>query len=585
MTFFTIAYLGMLFFKQDLLFRLQEQSIFLFTTDFLKEALIEPGGMLVYLGRFLTQFFYLPWLGALIFTSLLFLTQQLLLKSSSIDPRWHMLSLLPPAFFLINLTQLSYNLYVMSIGDIAYSQMLGYLLTLGGLVLYQNLRSELQRWLFLLLFLPIFYPLAGFHALAGMVYLVLAELLSPTFSVRKSIPKAVVGLLLAAMIPQLASLLLYPTLNTKFVYSCGTPNMEYYSTWAELWIPILAAYALAFLLFGLSKFTFSESKKMKWLNPFLLATSLLLVVGFSNWDPNFRAQIRMERALGNRDWNKVLDIAAHRKNPTRNLVLYRNIALARQNQLCQRMFTYPDGSDTIRTSRRIKPSLTNAPLLYYYYGLPNYSYHWCMELMVQYGMKVDYLRYMAKSALLNGEYKLAAKYLHPLQSTLFYRSWSRKANRYATKSAELLSDPEFKEINELLAYTEQGWEPDQAVEACIHFHYNHLASGSFPMLELSMASILSAKSAELFWNILPTYLQFHAVVPVHVQEAVLLYSAIERMTGVEKIPIDPNVLHRFRTFYDRTNTAAGLPTGKAMERIEDDFGDTFWYYYLFVKAQ
>lgn len=43
LTFFAFSILFLLVFQQDLLFRLQEQSIFLFTTDFLKDALVEPG--------------------------------------------------------------------------------------------------------------------------------------------------------------------------------------------------------------------------------------------------------------------------------------------------------------------------------------------------------------------------------------------------------------------------------------------------------------------------------------------------------------------------------------------------------------
>ena len=49
--------------ESDLLWKIQQYDLFLFTTLFFKQQMVESGGMLTYLGSFFTQFFYYPWLG------------------------------------------------------------------------------------------------------------------------------------------------------------------------------------------------------------------------------------------------------------------------------------------------------------------------------------------------------------------------------------------------------------------------------------------------------------------------------------------------------------------------------------------
>ena len=51
----------------------QEQyQLFLWTGDYLVERLSVAGGLADYIGEFLTQFYYIPWLGALILALLFF---------------------------------------------------------------------------------------------------------------------------------------------------------------------------------------------------------------------------------------------------------------------------------------------------------------------------------------------------------------------------------------------------------------------------------------------------------------------------------------------------------------------------------
>ena len=61
----------------------------------------------------------------------------------------------------------------------------------------------------------------------------------------------------------------------------------------------------------------------------------------------------------------------------------------------------------------------NGIIVNYHIGKLNDSYRWCMEYMVEYGMRNFYIKYMTKCALLNEEYALAEKYLNILSGNFF----------------------------------------------------------------------------------------------------------------------------------------------------------------------
>ena len=75
----------------------QEQNqLFLFTWDYLGERLSVTGGLADWIAEFLTQFNYIPWLGALLLSGLFVLLQMLVWKLSDSDfLEWYPLSYIP----------------------------------------------------------------------------------------------------------------------------------------------------------------------------------------------------------------------------------------------------------------------------------------------------------------------------------------------------------------------------------------------------------------------------------------------------------------------------------------------------------
>ena len=82
-------------FEHEYLFRVQELSLWLPTKVYFDERMLVPGGLMNYLACFLTQFFYYPMLGALIYVSLLLLVQWLVIKVFRIPARYGLIALIP----------------------------------------------------------------------------------------------------------------------------------------------------------------------------------------------------------------------------------------------------------------------------------------------------------------------------------------------------------------------------------------------------------------------------------------------------------------------------------------------------------
>lgn len=70
--------------------------------------------------------------------------------------------------------------------------------------------------------------------------------------------------------------------------------------------------------------------------------------------------------------------------------------------------------------------------------------------------------------------------------------------------------------------------------------------------------------------------------PVHYQEAALLYYSLKRDVDISKINIDKNVLNNFREFIIAKNKYAKLSTDQAKPFFAERFGNTYWYYYYFL---
>src|SRR5512133_2702620 len=71
MVFFLGSFIYFGFFADYIFFYQEKSSLFICSSDFLFENLHQPGGLLIFLGIFLSAFFYCPFIGATIVSAIL----------------------------------------------------------------------------------------------------------------------------------------------------------------------------------------------------------------------------------------------------------------------------------------------------------------------------------------------------------------------------------------------------------------------------------------------------------------------------------------------------------------------------------
>ncbi|MBQ1664782.1 MAG: hypothetical protein II061_01830, partial [Bacteroidaceae bacterium] len=318
----------------------------------------------------------------------------------------------------------------------------------------------------------------------------------------------------------------------------------------------------------------------------ILALSVLVIL-FSGKDKNFQNILKMSQAVDAGNWQEVVDVARNSEvPPTRAEVLFRNLALQQLGTSSETMFKFEDSDAEYKSARKHQYlRLMAARQLYYYYGKVNYSYRWCMEDMVEYGLRPTYLQYMTKCALMNGETDLARKYLTELKDAPFRGDFVEKYSAYIDHTQKMEEDAEMQGIKRLMNYNNLLDGDAGLIEVYLLNSFALTEGGSREMVELSLQCNMILKDINGFWArflaLLPT---FGDHIPLHYQEAAVLFSALENKYDISKLPIDQNVKERFMKLVQESEMNSSRGDEANAQLLKPSFGDTYWYYYFFVKG-
>ena len=589
LTFLVITWLLLNIFEHEYLYRVQELSLWLPTEVYFDERMMVPGGLMSYIACFLTQFFYYPMLGSLLFVGLLFVVQLLTRKVFDIPARWGLLTIVPVALILSCAMEAGYWIFQIKTQGYFYSMLVGFLFTLSAIRLYQISKGWV-RYITVALIAAAGYPLFGFYALLALLSIVVLEATSKERNI------AVALLCIAAAI---ATPILYYNVyeQTRFVrmFTAGMPAFEFIVRDLRTWIPYILLYlfplVMPFIRFNRSANHVQTKKRFMLTQGIGIGLIVFIVQLFWFRDPNFRAEIKMNHAMERLEWRKALDIAkAQKQTPTRLIVLNRNLALLKLGRAGDEMFHYLDGGEPAASPFEIRLMQVGGKMLYYHYARMNFCYRWCLEDAVEYGWKVDYMKYMVKTSIVSGEYDLAMKYINTLKKTLFYKEWAKKYEKMAKNPELIAKDREMASILPLYQFEDQLDGDNTLVEIYLLNYFAHTYSDlNTPMFdEASLMCALTLKDIQTFWNCFFRYANSHKTdrMPTHYQEAALLYGNLEKTVDISKMPFDKSVKMRFQDFMR-------FAQKHAVENVERDpeakklfyerFGNTFWYFYFFIR--
>ena len=534
---------------------LEQLQLFEGTWTYFAQTVSLPGGCSDYLARFLTQFCYYAWSGALLIAVLLVASRCLLLAlCRRKDVFVRALTFLPAILLMM----------VMCYRFPTINLLVAFDLTLAAALLVSRIRAPRTRRAVALVLVPVLYMLLGSLVIVFAAILALRE---------RRAAFGLAAVLLAVACPLVAYALLPYPLGRLFY------GLHYYKVHVQMpvWPWIAAAAAVAVV--ALVETRAADGKFRAW--PALYAAVFAVAVPAVLLSSSFSDEqsLKYNILTGKRAWNRIVTEATRKAPKTYSETACLNLALCKTGHLGGHMFDYlQDGPETLLPNENTPhhDGLSTAEI-FYQLGMVNNARRYCFEALnatPDYQKSAPVCKLLAEISIVNGRHDLARQYLTALSHTLFYQSW---ANERLAQYEEGI-DPSFME--EYAQKRLERYKGDDYI-----FDYNY-ADVSLQQLMVEYPGNLTALNYLLAWQLLTKNLDgfvadcpfeaFTTAVPKAWQEGFLLDWEF-RGDPMEELPsfINPELAVRKQAFTRDFNSNVPMQT---LQRI---YGDTYWFYYFF----
>ena len=566
---FILSFICFYLFFNYLFFFQENQTLFIFSCDYFNQFVTKPGGLLEYAGNFIAQGFFSKLYGAVIVSALFSLIALVYYRiaATNLEDRTFplLLAVLSACFLILIQTNINYLMH----------NNLGFLLT-GWYFLFTVRSDRMRTRILVIILFPLFYYLTGAYALIYLGMFICYRLLRKEF----------LDLLILVLIAGL-SLLVFKNIISLQPWSdiiyYPLPSRDYF---IRPWL--LRFFLLFFILYpALVYFAGSIKIKKEFTAVFPLASGgiviLLTVFILSRVYSRENAVLfNIEKLFFAADWNGV--IRQHEKYQLRNPVAqyYYNIALSEKGLLCERLFFAPQDYGTMSISIPWNSQISITKMfrgVYFYYsiGLINEAHRWAFESMVIQGFNPENIKMLIRTNLINGKYKIAAKYIHVLKKTLHYRS-------LAEKYEKMLSDPKLINADRELGEKTKLKPNDDFVIRIRNPKMNIISlSESNPLnrkaFEYKMAWRMLEKDVESVVGDIATLAGLnYSVVPRHIDEALLIYRVIHgQFSDLNLIPVSVETEKRFERYRTTVVPLVGKKSPAEMS-IPRELKNTYWYF-------
>ena len=462
--------------QADMLFAIQDFSPWMGTYDYWQQHIGHPGGLREWIGDWLTQFFYYPWLGGTLMVLCWAVSAWALIRAHKLQGWWCLLPLIPMFCLLAGITEMGYWMFCLKAPSYWFGPTLGWLVVSLSLLGYAH-ADEKGRLCWLGLMILLGYPALGWYAtLAVLAMLLASEWKTGWQTWLRRLAAIVLPLVIVTACYHHSSSIRWEEDALTYGFH-HLINPEASSLVLEMPFWLMAAIVLLMPL--LAKLQ-AKQKYLSWL-PFVLMAATLTGSNMLNYrNHNFHTELQMLRAMDEGRWDDLLQEmreSSQQKKPTRQMVIMKDVALAQQGRLGDKAFDYPIGGvrPAMNTNLPIHMAHSGAPLFYYWLGIPNFAFMWCMENNIEYGLSPFYLRIMYRCMMANGETEAAAKYKALLQTTLFHGDYEvserelTDVRRFMTGQDELTNDRGYSEIYLLDRLSQMQYNTPMAQQIAVHW--------------------------------------------------------------------------------------------------------------------
>ena len=562
---FILFVVYILYFNQEVFYTAHDRSEFIFGTPFFNTLLSKPFGLMRYAGAWLTQLFYYPAFGSAVLAAIWILIFLVGAKAFRLQGSASALMLLPVACLLTSVVDLGYWVYISRIRGYWFSQSVGYLLLL---LLLWVARQTPRKWHLVWYVLGFcLYPVLGWFALLFVLCLMLSE---------KITWRECVGLFVLIFTAGIWHTQFYSNLKVDDVVLAGLPRFETPLDNSEhLTYPFWALGAVSIIIPLCSRYL--NTSMFKWIVP-LLCTVAGVTFTWSQMfhDQNYIDEMRMVRFAEDDNWQKVLQIAKDNKRPTTTMVFLKNVALMNEGGLLDRSFKTGNIGFPVTNPDSLHVSLLNiaSPIVYYNYGMINEGIHLNFENAIQSGFCPFYLKTLSRCALAKGDKELIERYTTILHHHPFYGNWQPALVTETVKSLQDCFPDEITGVENSDSYivnTISAWSDSVSKVAS----------------EQALFYAMIHCDSHRFWPALRNYLKLHEGedFPVHAQEAYILFMDKAPEEKRMMLPVEEDIYNRYKQFKKvlSQRMKPGLTFGKVAESMREEWGDTYWYYYIFGR--
>ncbi|MGD0755092.1 MAG: DUF6057 family protein [Bacteroidales bacterium] len=573
LVFFIGSFIYFGFFADYILFYQEKSSLFIFSSDFLLENLHQPGGLLIWLGKFFSTFYYYPLAGAIILSSLL--TMIVILASKIIlILKGNSFRVIP---FIIGVSLF----YLQTEYHFLLFNSLGLLLQLAIFWFIIRYLSFFKGWAAVIIVPFWFYATGGF----ALIFLLLMTLYFAFDKENK-------GWIRLIALWSLSFITFY--ISKEYLFSQSGKSLLTFpfidhGTGSQR-ILFISISGIISILPVISKIRFRLPDKLR-ISDFTWSTiiSIILVIivviiGIRRFDNKTKQYFHVENLFFHNKFSEVIEFNSSNP-PTNSLTIFlNNIALCESDKLDDLLFHFlqsPDGKTLFLKWEMVDEVLNRGGYFYYEIGMINEAHRWAFENMVMKGHSPEGLKMLIKTELINANYEVASRYINILKKTLFYKNEAKAFEKLLFNDAAVNSDNELGEKrqnkveNDFFSITDNPYINIEMI----------LASDSLnrKAFEYKMAFMLLKKNYAGIAHELPSFEKFgYTRLPVHIEEAALALAVSNKgkIPDMGNIQISKNTELRWNQFLNVLRQYNNdLKSAEPVLRRR--FGDTFWYYVFY----
>jgi hypothetical protein len=561
-------------------FFLKEQiALFAFDSHHITSYFGKPAFFARFLGDFFSQFFYLRGMAAIIVSVsflLIFLLTKKVIQIFSGKPLSGFYAVFPPVFVVLLIFNVNSDL------SFLMSCLLALLLSWGYFLL------PLKWWrpiLPIMLYPALYVALGGVVILIGLLILLyewkpLSDDKITGFQLNKERNiLSFLGVIFSAVVP----LLFRQHYTVSVCQAYLFPFQHELVSLVWIIVPFISL-ILSVLLSTLNK-TFE--------NRALQLSIALVFIAIISLDFHSNVNLRLEKLLAlDSEWyfgniDKMYKFAECYDYKSSVGAYYSNLAHSERGELAEKFFdvnqTGPKGLILpVRNKGSYLPIIFSNEV-YFHIGDVNASQHSALLGMIfapnNYSSRL--LRRLVQINIINGEYKVAEKYLRILETTLFHKKWAKRLLEVLDDESRISQISWVKEKRPLVPSNENLRRPNDHIKALKLLLEKN--SKNQKALHYKLCYHLLSKEVEKFAN---TFFENKDVllrrrIPRIYQEALVIYHVNNPDLEIwSEIPVEPATIRKFADYNEQFERYKGEGS-----KLKAKFEETYWFYYHYADAE